>query len=518
MDTKGRPLYGGRPFVIWHDLLLVVGFHERASETDSSRLLNHPPICMSADQEYLPSASNSITVRLSIENRPGMLAKVTSVIGEAGGNIGAIDIVRPGEEELVRDITINTRSHKHASSIVENVREVEGVEVVNVSDRTFLMHLGGKIEVNSKTPLRTRDQLSMAYTPGVARVSEAIHETPEDAHRLTMKSNTVAIVSDGTAVLGLGDIGPRAAIPVMEGKGQLLKEFADVNGVPICLDTTDVDEIVDAVERIAPVFGGVNLEDIAAPRCFEIENKLKERLDIPVFHDDQHGTAVVAVAALLNALKIVDKPLDELKIVMVGIGAAGSAVTEMLLEMGVENIVGVDSTGPVTSDRDDLNASKVRYVQMTDPDVESNTLSDVMVDADVFIGLSAPNVIDEDDLKRMADDPIVFAMANPEPEILPEKAYPHVAVMATGRSDYPNQINNVLCFPGMFKGALNCRATDITDEMKIAAAHAIAESIDPRSLTPDYIIPSVFDQNVVERVSDAVSEVAVDQGVARRRT
>jgi malate dehydrogenase (oxaloacetate-decarboxylating) len=358
----------------------------------------------------------------------------------------------------------------------------------------------------------------MAYTPGVARVSEAIHETPEDAHRLTMKSNTVAVVSDGSAVLGLGDIGPEAAIPVMEGKGQLLKEFADVNGVPICLDTTDVDEIVDVVTRIAPVFGGINLEDISAPRCFEIEDRLEERLDIPVFHDDQHGTAVVAVAALLNALKIVDKSLDELKIVMVGIGAAGSAVTEMLLQMGAENIIGVDRSGPVTSDRSDLNASKERYVQMTDPDVEAEALSGLMEDADVFIGLSGPNVIDEDDLQRMARDPIVFAMANPTPEIMPEKAYPHVAVMATGRSDYPNQINNVLCFPGLFKGALNCRATDVTDEMKIAAAHAIAETIDPRSLTPDYIIPSVFDQEVVQRVSSAVSEVAAEQGIARRRT
>lgn len=473
---------------------------------------------MNDQQEYLPSASNSITVRLKIQNRPGMLAKVTSVIGEAAGNIGAIDIVRPGEELLVRDITINTRSNEHARTIVDDLREVEGVEVVNVSDRTFLLHLGGKLEVTSITPLRTRDQLSMAYTPGVARVSEAIEETPEDAHRLTMKSNTVAVVSDGTAVLGLGDIGPHAAIPVMEGKGQLLKEFAGVNGVPICLDTTDVDEVVETVARIAPIFGGINLEDIAAPRCFEIEDRLRERLDIPVFHDDQHGTAVVAVAALLNALEIVDKSLDELKIVMVGIGAAGSAVTEMLLQMGVETIVGVDREGPVVGERTDLDSAKQRYVEMTDPDVEGDSLSEVMEGADVFIGLSGPNVIDEEDLKKMARDPIVFAMANPRPEIMPERAYPHVAVMATGRSDYPNQINNVLCFPGLFKGALNCRARSITDEMKIAAAHAIADTIDSRSLTPDYIIPSVFDQEVVERVATAVSEVAVEQGIARRRT
>lgn len=473
---------------------------------------------MDDQSEYLPSASNSITIRLEIENRPGMLARVTSVIGEAGGNIGAIDIVRPGEEALVRDITINTRSHDHAQTIVDDIHSLDGVEVVNVSDRTFLMHLGGKLEVNSKSPLRTRDQLSMAYTPGVARVSEAIHDEPEDAHRLTIKGTTVAVVSDGTAVLGLGDVGPRAAIPVMEGKAQLLKEFADVNGIPICLDTTDVDEVVEAVMQMAPIFGGVNLEDIAAPRCFEIEERLKDHLNIPVFHDDQHGTAVVAVAALLNALEIVDKTLEELKVVMVGIGAAGSAVTEMLLQMGVQEIIGVDRTGPVTPDRSALDPAKERYANMTDPTVEGETLSEVMEGADVFIGLSGPDVIDVDDLKRMADDPIVFAMANPRPEIMPEQAYPHVAVMATGRSDYPNQINNVLCFPGLFKGALDCRATDITDEMKIAAAHAIADTIDSRSLTPDYIVPSVFDKQVVERVADAVSEVAADQGIARRRT
>jgi malate dehydrogenase (oxaloacetate-decarboxylating) len=471
-----------------------------------------------SNSEYVPSASNSITIRLEIQNRPGMLAEVTSVVGEAGGNIGAIDIVRPGEESLVRDITINTRSDDHADAIVEEIRGIEGVEVVNVSDRTFLLHLGGKLEVNSKTPLRTRDQLSMAYTPGVARVCEAIADKPEDAHRLTMKGNTVAVVSDGTAVLGLGDIGADAAIPVMEGKAQLLKEFADVNGVPLCLETDDVDEIVDTVAQLAPVFGAVNLEDIAAPRCFEVEDRLKERLDIPVFHDDQHGTAVVAVAALLNSLQIVDKSLEELKVVMAGIGAAGSAVTEMLLQMGVEEIIGVDSTGPVTADRENLSAAKERYMEMTDPDVDGDTLSAVMEGADVFIGLSAPDLIDVADLKRMADDPIVFAMANPRPEIMPEKAYPHVAVMATGRSDYPNQINNVLCFPGLFKGALSCRATDITDEMKIAAAHAIADTIDPRSLTPDYVVPSVFDQKVVERVSAAVEETAIEQGLARRRT
>ena len=473
---------------------------------------------MNDQQEYLPSASNSITVRFDIRNRPGMLAEITSVIGEHGGNIGAIDIVRADEERLIRDITINARSDDHAHNIVESVREVDGVRVVNVSDRTFLMHLGGKLEVESKTPIRTRDQLSMAYTPGVARVSEAIHDDPVDTHRLTMKSNTVAVVTDGTAVLGLGDIGANAAIPVMEGKAQLLKEFADVNGIPISLNTTDVDEIVETVERIAPVFGGVNLEDIGAPRCFEVEKKLKERLDIPVFHDDQHGTAVVAVAALLNALEIVDKELSDLKVVMVGIGAAGSAVTEMLLKMGVETVIGIDREGPVTSDREGLGPAKERYVRMTDPNTESETLAESMEGADVFIGLSGPDIIGPEELKRMARDPIVFAMANPRPEVMPEVAYPHVSVMATGRSDYPNQINNVLCFPGLFKGLLNCRATDVTDEMMIAAAHAIANTIDDRSLTADYIVPSVFDSEVVEAVASAVSTVAADQGVARKRT
>jgi len=473
---------------------------------------------MEESEEYLPTASNSITVRVVIDNRPGMLANVTSVIGEHGGNIGAIDIVRAEKDELTRDITINTRSDDHARSIVQALRELDGVDVVNMSDRTFLMHLGGKLEVESKSPLRTRDQLSMAYTPGVARVSQAVHEPPEDTHRLTIKSNTVAVVSDGTAVLGLGDIGPEAAIPVMEGKAQLLKEFAGVNGFPICLDTTDVEEIVDTVRRIAPVFGGINLEDIAAPRCFAVEDRLKEELDVPVFHDDQHGTAVVTAAALLNALKIVEKDLAEITVVTVGIGAAGTAVTEMLLQMGVETVVGVDSDGPVTPDRDDLNDAKARYAEMTNPAVDGDTLSAVMEGADVFIGLSVPDIIDVEDVKRMARDPIVFAMANPRPEIMPEVAYPHVAVMATGRSDYPNQINNVLCFPGLLKGAVGCRATDITGERKIAAAEGIASAIDDQSLTPDYIIPSVFDEEVVARVSKAVSRTAREQGLARKRT
>jgi malate dehydrogenase (oxaloacetate-decarboxylating) len=469
------------------------------------------------DVQPSPSASNSVTIRLEIDNRPGMLAQVTSTIGSHGGNIGAIDIVRAQDDVLIRDITINARSDEHAREICDDLGTLDGVQVVNVSDRTFLLHLGGKLEIKSKVPIQTRDQLSMAYTPGVARVCQSIHETPDDVHNLTIKGNTIAVVTDGTAVLGLGDIGPGAALPVMEGKAQLLKEFADVNAFPLCLDTSDVDEMVETVKRAAVSFGGINLEDIAAPNCFEVEARLKDELDVPVFHDDQHGTAVVTAAALLNALKIVEKEPEELQVVMVGIGAAGTAVTEMLLSLGVEDIVGVDREGAVSLDREDLTPAKRRYAEMTNPNGASGPLPELMDGADVFIGLSGPNVIDVEDVQRMARDPIVFAMANPEPEIRPEIAYPHVAVMATGRSDYPNQINNVLCFPGIFKGALACRATDINEPMKLAAAHAIADTIDEASLTADYIVPSVFDKRVVERVAEAVREAAIESGVARKK-
>lgn len=467
---------------------------------------------------FLPSSSHSVTIRLKLDNRPGVLAKATSAIGRAGGNIGAIDIVTVEEGRLVRDLTINASSPDQARTVVQALRELDVVEVVNVSDRTFLMHLGGKLEVRSKVRLRTRDQLSMAYTPGVARVCQAIHEDPDDVYNLTIKGNTVAVVTDGTAVLGLGDIGPAAALPVMEGKAQLLREFAGINGFPICLDTTDVGEIVETVARLAPVFGGINLEDIAAPRCFAIEDALRERLDIPVFHDDQHGTAVVTTAALINALKVVDKAPADLKVVLVGVGAAGTAVTDMLLQLGVENIIGLDREGAVSRTQEDLSPVKQAYAQRTNPHGETGPLSTVIEGADLFIGLSAPGVITVDDLQKMSDDPIVFAMANPTPEIMPEVAYPHVAVMATGRSDYPNQINNVLCFPGLFKGALACRARAINEEMKMAAAHAIAGTIDEVNLTPDYIVPSVFDRNVAKRVADAVQKAALDTGVARRLT
>lgn len=463
------------------------------------------------------NASNSITIRVKLERSPKALGQVTARVGELQGHIGAIDIVKATSEYTIRDFTIDAGGEDHADEIVEAIRKMDGVEIVNLSDRTFLLHLGGKIEVKSKTPLKTRDQLSMAYTPGVARICRAIHKRPEDAFNLTIKRNMVAIVSDGTAVLGLGDIGPEAAMPVMEGKAMLFKEFANVDAFPICLDTTDVEEIIQTVKYLQPTFGGVNLEDIAAPRCFEIERRLKEEMNIPIFHDDQHGTAVVFIAALINALKVVDKKAEDLKVVVAGVGAAGTACTKMMMKLGVTNVIGCDRAGALHSGRTDLNDSKKEYLELTNPNDESGTLKDVMHGCDVFVGLSAPNLLDEDDMKKMNDRAIVFAMSNPTPEVPPEIAMRHAAVVATGRSDYPNQINNVLCFPGIFRGALDCHATDINEEMKMAAAQAIASVIDEDVLTPDYIIPSVFDQSVVPAVAKAVVEAATATGVARRK-
>ncbi|HRK73307.1 MAG TPA: NAD-dependent malic enzyme [Rhodothermales bacterium] len=462
------------------------------------------------------SASNSITFRLRLDNIPGTLAKAMSAIGETGGNIGAIDIVRVEQNKLIRDITVNTGGDDHIEEITHVLNGIEGVDVMHWSDQTFIMHLGGKLDIRSKVPLKSRDQLAMAYTPGVARVCMAIHHAPDKVYKLTIKGNTVAVVSDGTAVLGLGDIGPEAAMPVMEGKAQLFKEFAGVNAFPICLATKDVDEIVETVKRLAPTFGGINLEDISAPRCFEIERRLKEELDIPVFHDDQHGTAVVMAAGIINALKIVNKKPQDLKVVMLGIGAAGTACTNMLIEMGVTNIIGADRSGAIHRERTDLTKEKMDYALRTNPHLFSGSIHEILQDADVFIGLSAPDQITVEDLKKMAPNPIVFAMANPDPEIKPELAYPHVAVMATGRSDYPNQINNVLCFPGLFKGVLECRAKDINMEMKMAAAYAIAASISDEELYPSYIIPSVFDKRVATKVAEAVKNAAYASGAARR--
>jgi malate dehydrogenase (oxaloacetate-decarboxylating) len=394
---------------------------------------------------------------------------------------------------------------------------VEGIQVINVSDRTFLLHLGGKIEVVSRIPLKTRADLSMAYTPGVARVCEAIHKDPQDAFTLTIKKNTVAVVTDGTAVLGLGDIGAAAALPVMEGKAMLFKEFGGVNAFPICLDTKDPDEIVRTVKLISTVFGGINLEDISAPRCFEIEERLQKELDIPVFHDDQHGTAVVVLAGVMNSLRIVGKHMRDIKVVVSGVGAAGVACSKMLMAAGVQNLVGCDRWGALyRGRREHMNWQKELYATTTNPEMERGSLREVIAGADVFIGVSAPGVIDAADVKKMAAHPIVFAMANPIPEIMPELVRDHVAVMATGRSDYPNQINNVLCFPGIFRGALACRASCINEEMKLAAAHAIAVTISDAELLPDYIVPSVFDRRVADVVARDVEAAAYRTGVARR--
>jgi malate dehydrogenase (oxaloacetate-decarboxylating) len=464
-----------------------------------------------------PTPSYSLTLRVRLSSRAGSLGELTMALGRAGGDIGAIDIVTVGNDFIIRDITVSSTSTEHAQQIVDAAKDVDGVEVINVSDPTFLMHLGGKIEVVSKVPLKTRADLSMAYTPGVARICEAIHDDPEKAFTLTIKKNTVAVVTDGTAVLGLGDIGPAAAMPVMEGKAMLFKEFAGIDAFPICLNTKDPDEIVRTVKAIAPAFGGINLEDISAPRCFQIEERLKEELDIPVFHDDQHGTAVVVLAALINALKIVGKNMTDVKVVVNGVGAAGVACTKIIMAAGVTNIIGCDQSGAIyRGRRENMNAIKDWYAQNTNQDVEKGSVHEVIKGADVFFGLSVPGVIDAQDLQQMADKPIVFAMANPTPEIMPEEAAPYVAVMATGRSDYPNQINNVLSFPGIFRGALGCRAARINEEMKLAAAKAIAGIITDGELHPEYIVPSVFDKRVAEAVARDVEAAAYATGVARR--
>ena len=466
--------------------------------------------------ESMPSASYSLTLRVELPHRAGSLGKILTAIGEAEGLIGAVDIVRMGQEKSTRDITVSARDSEHGQKIVEAVEELPETQVLNVSDRTFLMHLGGKIEVRSKMHIRTRDDLSMAYTPGVGRVCRAIADEPERAFNLTIKRNTVAVVTDGTAVLGLGDIGPRAAMPVMEGKAMLFKEFGGVDAFPICLDTKDTDEIVETVKRIAPAFGAINLEDISAPRCFEIEERLKEELEIPVFHDDQHATAVVVLAALINSLKIVGKEMKDLKVVVNGVGASGVACAKILISAGVKNIMGCDSKGIVHEGREDLNASKRWYAEHTNPEGRTGELDEAVKGTDLFLGLSVPEVLTVDHLDSMAEDPIVFALANPDPEIRPELAMGHARIIATGRSDYPNQINNVLCFPGIFRGALDVRAREISEEMKLAAARAIAEVIPEENLSEDYVIPSVFNERVAPAVAETVSEAGKESGMARR--
>jgi malate dehydrogenase (oxaloacetate-decarboxylating) len=465
--------------------------------------------------ESTPSASYSVTLRIEFPHSPGSLGKILTTVGDIGGIVGAVDIVQIGGERSMRDITVNARDPEHARQIADTIDALPEVRVTDFSDRTFLFHLGGKIEVKSKTPVRTRDDLSMAYTPGVARVCRAIAEEPERAFNLTIKRNTVAVISDGTAVLGLGDIGPEAAMPVMEGKVMLFKEFADVDAFPICLGTKDTDEIVEIVKGMSPGFGGINLEDISAPRCFEIEERLKEELEIPVFHDDQHGTAVVALAALINSLKIVGKEMEDLKVVVNGIGASGVACTKILLSAGARNIIGCDSKGIVHEEREDLNPTKRWYAENTNREGLTGDLSEAVVGADLFLGLSVPGVLTVEHLDSMAEDPIVFAMANPDPEIRPEVARGKARVIATGRSDYPNQINNTLCFPGIFRGALDVRAREISEEMKLAAARALAEVIPEEDLSEDYVIPSVFDERVVPAMAEAVKEAARKSEEAR---
>ena len=466
--------------------------------------------------ETIPSASYSMTLRVEFPHRAGSLGKILTAVGDAGGMVGAVDIVRMGQQTSCRDITINARDSEHGQQVVQAVDSLPEVKVINVSDRTFLMHLGGKIEVRSRMQIRTRDDLSMVYTPGVARVCRAIAQEPERAFNLTIKRNTVAVVSDGTAVLGLGDIGPRAAMPVMEGKAALFKQFAGVDAFPICLDTKDTDEIVETVKNLAPAFGGINLEDISAPRCFEIEERLKEALDIPVFHDDQHGTAVVVLAALINALKIVGKQIEDLRIVVNGVGASGVACAKIMMAAGATNIIGCDSKGIVHEGREGLNPSKQWFAEHTNPEGRTGDLSDAVRDADLFLGLSVPGVLTVEHLESMNEDPIVFAMANPDPEIRPEVAFGHARIIATGRSDYPNQINNVLCFPGIFRGALDVRAREINEDMKLAAAEAMAAVIPDEERSEDYIIPSVFDERVAPAVAEAVAETGKETGMARR--
>ena len=464
-----------------------------------------------------PSVSYSITVRLEVASRGRAVSEITRVVEQAGGAVTAIDVTHGGNERLRVDVTCAARDTAHAEAIVAALAAIDDVSVHKVSDRTFLLHLGGKIEMRSKVPLRNRDDLSMAYTPGVGRVAMAIAANPEDARRLTIKRNSVAVVTDGSAVLGLGNIGPYAAMPVMEGKAALFKRFADIDAWPICLNTQDTDEIVRTVQAIAPGFGGINLEDISAPRCFEVERRLRDLLDIPVFHDDQHGTAIVVMAALTNALRVVGKKLPEVRITMAGAGAAGTAVLKLLLGAGASpaNIIVVDDKGAVHKDRPNMDPSLCWIAENTNRAGYAGDLRHALKQAEVFIGLSAPHILDGDDIKAMADRSIVFALANPDPEVDPDVAMEYAAVVATGRSDYPNQINNVLAFPGVFRGLLDAQSRNITDRMLVAAAHALADVVLPDELGPHYIVPSVFQPDVASAVAVAVRDMASQEAAAR---
>jgi malate dehydrogenase (oxaloacetate-decarboxylating) len=468
-----------------------------------------------------PSAQFSLTLRVELERRPGILGLVATAIGEAGGAIGAIDVIEQGDVNALREITVDGVDADHGEAIFAAVDAVDGVHVIEVTDRTLELHRGGKLYTGLKARIKTRDDLSMAYTPGVARACLEIQGDREKAWEYTIKNNSVAVVSDGTAVLGLGDIGPEAAMPVMEGKAVLFKEFADVDAFPICLDTKDPDEIVQAVKLIAPTFGGINLEDISSPRCFDIENRLIEELDIPVFHDDQHGTAIVVLAALLNACRLTGRRIEDLDVAMAGAGAAGVAVAKILLSSGVASIVACDRFGAIHAGRPDyedgsMNTPKAWLAEHTNHARVSGSPAQILEGRDLFVGLSGPGLFAPEDLKRMNPNPFVFAMANPNPEVRPEEAARYVRVMATGRSDYPNQINNVLAFPGIFRGALDVRATKITEDMKIAAARGIAGVVTDDELADDYIVPSVFNRSVAPAVARAVAVEAEREGIARR--
>jgi malate dehydrogenase (oxaloacetate-decarboxylating) len=452
------------------------------------------------------SPGYGITIRVDGPASAQPVSEITQAILAAGASITALDVVESVLDRVVIDVTCDAIDAEHAEAITAALSENKNLNVRKVSDRTFLLHLGGKIEIASKVPLKTRDDLSRAYTPGVARISQAIAKDPSDLRRLTIKRNTVAVVTDGSAVLGLGNIGPGAALPVMEGKAALFKRFADVDAWPVCLDTQDVDEIVRTVQIIAPVYGGINLEDISAPRCFEIEARLRELLDIPVFHDDQHGTAIVVLAALTNALKLVKKDMKSTKIVLSGVGAAGTAVARLLVAKGAKNIIGFDKDGLVFEDKGAEDPMRKWFVTNCSPGSFRGDIHEAMKDADVFIGVSAPNVLTEDDIKSMAKNGIVFALANPDPEIDPALARKHAAVVATGRSDQPNQINNVLAFPGIFRGLLDAHITKITDKMLVLAAEAIASCVSDEQLNANFIVPSVFDLNVVQKVAAAVKK------------
>jgi malate dehydrogenase (oxaloacetate-decarboxylating) len=482
---------------------------DRAATGRMAGMATAHPVPDSARPRPLPtSASYAITVRLFADPDPVVVGVIATAVGAAGGVVTAIDVTESRHDRITIDVTCSAADGEHAQEIVAALSGIDGVEVYRVSDRTFLLHLGGKIAVTPKVPLKTRDDLSMAYTPGVGRVSLAIAAKPDDVTRLTIKGNSVAVVTDGSAVLGLGNLGPGAALPVMEGKAALFKRFADIDAWPICLDTQDVEEIVATVRHIAPGFGGINLEDISAPRCFEIERRLRAELSIPVFHDDQHGTAIVVLAALTNALRCVTKPLADVRIVVCGGGAAGTAIVDLLLAGGAGHLLVYDREGILAPDDPALDAAKRSLAARTNPAGRRGELHDALTGADVFIGVSAPGILPAEWIADMARDPVVFALANPDPEVNVDAARRYAAILATGRSDYPNQINNVLAFPGVFRGLLDARAHQVSTTLLLHAADALAHCVSDEQLNASYIVPSVFDPHVPQAVAAAVRAAA----------